>query len=147
MKTMKLNNPTVSIVVPIHDMQGGDAFLWRLVNSLVAQTFTDWELIITKEGKMAENTNAGIRRARGKYVKVLYLDDYFNSDKALEDMVTAIDATTHNWLIAGATTNPHPHWTEDIETGNNRLGSPSALMFRNMLANNVLFDETLSCIS
>lgn len=137
-------NSKVSIVVPIHNMKDGDKFLWRLVNSLTEQTFKDWELIITKDGKMAENTNAGIKRAHGEYVKVLYLDDYFAHSQALQHMVEAMDYKESEWLITATDTNVHPHWTDNIETGNNKLGSPSALMFRNHFDNNLLFDERMS---
>lgn len=138
------SNPKVSVVVPIHDMKGGDFFLWRLVNSLVAQTFKDWELVITKDGKMAENTNAGIKRARGNFIKILYLDDYFTTPDALQGMVSIMRASSAKWLIAGADTNPHPRWTDDVEMGNNKLGSPSALLFRNQFEDNLLFDERMS---
>lgn len=139
--------PKISIVVPIHDMKNGEFFLWRLVNSLTEQTFKDWELIITKDGKMAENTNSGIRRARGELIKVLYMDDYFAHPRALDLIVAAFDSDTHKdcqWLISGVDTNPVPYWTDDIETGNNHLGSPSALTFRNHFDDNLLFDERLS---
>lgn len=131
----------VSIVVPIHDMQDGDKFLWRLVNSLTAQTFKDWELIITKDGKMAENSNAGIKRAHGEFIKILYLDDYFTYREALEDMVSYMK--DEEWGIVGTHNNMLPYWTDDIEKGNNKLGSPSALIFRNR-HENLLFDESMS---
>ena len=125
-------------------MKNGEFFLWKLVNSLTSQTFRDWELIITKDGKMAENTNSGIRRARGKYVKILYLDDYFTDEFSLEVMVTHAEGSKGEWFICGVNNNQEPRWTEDIETGNNKLGSPSALMFRNHFEENLLFDETMS---
>jgi len=141
----KNTTPKVSVVVPIHNMADGDKFLWRLVNSLTVQTFKDWELIITKDGKMAENSNSGIKRARGEFIKILYLDDYFSKDDALAKMVKAFEVRPEfEWLIVGADTNPHPYWTEDIETGNNHLGSPSVLMFRNHFEDNLLFDERMS---
>lgn len=124
-------------------MKNGEFFLWRLVNSLTEQTFKDWELIITKDGKMAENTNAGIKRARGQIVKVLYLDDYFSRETSLEDIVSAFTVDVE-WLINGVNTNPSPHWTDDIIAGNNKLGSPSALTFRNHFEDNILFDERMS---
>lgn len=133
--------PKVSIIVPIHDMRDGDKFLWRLVNSLTSQTFKDWELIITKDGKMAENTNSGIKRARGEYIKVLYLDDYFTGVVGLEFMVNNIDC---EWAVCGTDNNLLPKWTDDIETGNNKLGSPSALIFKNRFGGNLLFDERMS---
>lgn len=133
--------PAFSIVIPIHEMKGGADFLWRSINALAEQTFQDFELIITKEGKMAENTNVGIQRARGKLIKILYLDDYLSSPFALEDIYLNFKEEDH-WLITGTDDNPHPYWTDDIETGNNRLGSPSALTIRNKKP--LLFDENMS---
>lgn len=133
----------LSIVVPIHDMKDGDKFLWRLVNSLTEQTFKDWELIITKDGKMAENTNSGIKRAKGRLIKILYLDDCLASPFALQKIVDEFTDDV-DWLITGTDTNTHPYWTDDIETGNNKLGSPSALTFRNRFEDNYLFDEKMS---
>lgn len=139
-----MNNPKVSIIVPIHDMKNGAFFLWRFVNSLTEQTFKDWELIITKEGKMAENTNAAIKRARGEWIKIMYLDDYFLTPKyQCLDMVYDFTGGIE-WGIYGTDTNPNPYWTDDIETGNNKLGSPSALIFRNHFEDNLLFDENMS---
>lgn len=137
--------PQVSIVVPIHNMKDGDKFLWRLVNSLTEQTFKDWELIITREGKMAENTNAGIKKARGKLVKILYLDDYLTDEISLESMVNMFEmGGDTEWALFGTHNNRTPKWTDDIATGNNKLGSPSALMFRNHFNDNLLFDENMS---
>lgn len=133
--------PKLSIVIPIHNMPGGEAFLWRSINMLMVQTFQDFEIIITKAGKMAENTNAGIRKAKGELIKFLYLDDCLASENSLQEIVNAFTPETQ-WLITGCDTNPLPYWTEDIETGNNKLGSPSALTIRN--DNPLLFDETMS---
>lgn len=133
--------PKVSIVVPIHPMANGEFFLWRLVNSLTSQTFKDWELIITKDGKMAENTNSGIKRARGELIKILFLDDYFSSPSSLEEMVHTFDFKD-NWMIVGSDDNQTPRWTEDIANGNNKLGSPSALMMKSTKL--LFFDEAMS---
>lgn len=132
-------NPKLSIIIPIHDMKGGAEFLWRSVNALTRQTFRDFELIITQDGKMAENTNSGIKQARGELIKVLYLDDCLSSDTALEDMVKNF---TGDWMIVGTNNNSEPYWTHDIRLGNNKLGSPSALIMRNEFP--LMFDETMS---
>lgn len=131
--------PKMSIVVPIHDMENGAFFLWKLVNSLTEQTFQDFELIIVKNGRMAENTNSGIKRARGELIKILYLDDKLAHKNALQVIV---DAFTGHWLITGTDTNENPYYTDDILTGNNKLGSPSALTILN--DNPLLFDENMS---
>ena len=144
---IKYNNPKISICVPIHDMSGGDKFLWRLVNSLTKQTFKDWELIITKEGKMAENTNAAIKKAKGEIIKILYLDDYFAHHNSLQ---VIIDNFKGGWLATGclhddgiSVGSPHlPEWNDDIYTGNNTIGSPSVVAIENN--NPLLFDENMS---
>ncbi len=133
--------PKVSVVIPIHNMEGGADFLWRSINALTEQTFQDFELIITKDGKMAENTNSGIERARGEIVKILYLDDCLSDKFALSTIVSIFDEGAE-WVMCGTDDNPYPKWTDDIETGNNKLGSPSALAFRNDRP--LLFDEKMS---
>ncbi len=132
--------PKLSIVLPIHNMRGGAEFLWRNINSLMDQTFQDFEIVITREGTMPENTNAGIKRAKGELIKILYLDDYLAHPNALQDMVDAIG--DREWLICGVDNNPNPYVTEDIEVGNNKLGSPTALMIRNDKP--LLFDEKMT---
>lgn len=135
--------PKISVVIPIHDMKGGADFLWRSINALTEQSFQDFEIVITKAGLMAKNTNEGIRRARGELIKILYLDDYLAHRDALKDIVDAFEAKPESqWLITSADNNLHPYYTYNITSGNNRLGSPSALTIRNN--NPLLFDESMS---
>jgi len=134
-----LNRPKISVVIPIHDMKNGANFLWQSVNALMEQSFKDFEIVIVKEGKMAENTNAGIKRARGELIKILYLDDRLAHKDALKDIVENFKG---HWLITGVNDNLNPYYTYDIETGNNKLGSPSALTILN--DNPMLFDENMS---
>lgn len=142
-----MNNPKISICVPIHDMTNGDKFLWRLVNSLMSQTFKDYELIITKEGRMAENTNAGIKKARGEIIKIIYMDDYLAHPDSLKVIV---DNFKGGWLATGclhddgiSVGSPHlPEWNEDIAKGVNTIGSPSVVAVENN--NPLLFDEEMS---
>ncbi len=128
-------------------MQNGDKFFWRLVNSLTNQTFKDWELIITKDGKMAENTNSGIKKARGEIIKILYMDDYLAHPDSLKVIV---DNFKGGWLATGclhddgiSIGSPHlPKWNDDIGKGVNTIGSPSVMAIENN--NPLLFDENLS---
>jgi hypothetical protein len=131
--------PKISLIVPYHDMDNAGFFLKRNIDSIMAQTFTDYEIVFTKAGRMAENTNAGIKRARGELIKILYLDDMLAHENALQNIV---DNFKGEWMITGCDTNPHPYWTDDLHTGNNKLGSPSVLTVRNN--NPMLFDETMS---
>ena len=133
-------------------MKNGAYFLWRNIQSIVTQTFNDYEIIITQEGKMAENTNEGIRRARGELIKVLYLDDYFAHEKALQIIVDNFKESD-DWLVTGCLhqqtgLDPHtphyPTWNHDMNMGNNTIGSPSVLTIRNL--GHLLFDERLSWV-
>lgn len=132
----------VSICIPYHSTPVTDIHLARLLHSLSKQTFRDFEIVLTKDGKMAKNTNSAIKKAKGELVKIMYSDDFFNTAGGLEIMVEEFDKSETKWLIAGATNNVLPKWTDDIHTGNNKLGSPSALMFRNEKP--LLFDEKMS---
>lgn len=145
--------PKISVVVPIHkEMKNGDFFLWRLVQSLMSQTFKDYELVIVQEGKMAANTNSGLLKARGELIKILYMDDYFAHPDALQRIVEVFKPED-TWIATGClhareNEDPHsphlPEYTEDIHTGNNRIGSPSVITLRNNTQFPILFDENLS---
>lgn len=133
--------PKISICIPIHNMNNKEFFLERAKDSVRSQTFQDWEIVITEDGKMAENTNSAIKKATGTLVKILYMDDFLAHDNALQEIWDNFEFTDE-WLITGASTNPHPYWTDDIETGNNKLGSPSALTMRRKSV--LFFDERMS---
>lgn len=144
----------VSICIPYHQTPRTAFFLGRLLRSIEEQTFTDYEIILTAEGKMAENTNAAMRKAKGELIKILYMDDYFAHPTALRHIVQNFKKDTQ-WLVSGCLhqhvdgyhyEDPHsphtPQWTEDLVKGNNRLGSPSVVTLRN--EGHLEFDETLS---
>ena len=130
-------------------MKNGEFFLWRNIRSIVKQSFTDYEIVIVDEGKIAENTNAGMKRARGDIIKILYLDDHFHSVDALRHIVDGFDDDTL-WLATGClhqkiNEKPHsahiPKWNDKMYTGENTLGSPSVMAFRN--GDHLFFDERL----
>src|SRR3990167_5354999 len=110
--------PKISIVIPFHWMSNWQFFLTRCLESIEKQTFKDYEVILTKAGSMPVNTNRAVGCARGELVKVLYMDDMFFSENSLREIVDNFKEEDV-WMITGCNTNPHPHWTEDIATGNN----------------------------
>lgn len=128
----------VSIAIPKYNMKNGDVFLDRLLYSIRIQTFQDYEIVITDKGGMAENTNNAIKASKGDIIKIMYQDDYFSDKYALKHIA---DAFKGGWMICGANNNPHPYWTDNLEEGNNKLGSPSALTIENKEP--LMFDENL----
>ena len=136
----------ISVAVPVHDMPNGDFFLKRLKDSLAVQTFKDFELVITKEGKMAENTNAAIKASSGELVKILYMDDYLAHEDSLQ-MISDAFGKDDQWLVTGCAHNPGTHthlptYNDRIHEGINTVGSPSVLTLRN--DGPLLFDESLT---
>jgi len=128
----------VSIILPYHDMDNGAFFLKRAIDSIMSQTYKNYEIVLTKDGKAAENTNSGIKRATGDLVKILCMDDYFTNENALQAIVDAFNGT---WLINGVSDNTNPIYTGDIHLGDNRLGGLSSIAFKKECF--VPFDESL----
>lgn len=141
----------ISICIPIHDTPKTAFYLSRLLKSVEEQTYRDYEIVITKEGSFARNHNAAIMKAKGEYVQMLQMDDCFAHPDALWNIVTGLMGSSP-WQITGCLHdikgtigNPHvPKWTDDIYTGNNRLGSVSTLSFERSKA--LLFEEPLTWV-
>jgi glycosyltransferase involved in cell wall biosynthesis len=132
--------PVVSIVIPSFNKA---QFLGLVLDSLLAQTFSDWEAIVVDNrstdgtsavlagyadarirvesvdngGVIAVSRNAGIRLARGTYVAFLDADDWWTPEK----LQRAVDA-----LNAGADVFYHDMWVveELSQTGfSKRVGA------------------------
>ena len=128
--------PTVSIVLPTHNRK---RWLELAVASVLAQTFTDWELIVADDGSDVETKtylasfdsatnihvlflarsgnpsrvrNAGLRSARGRYVAFIDSDDVWSAGK-LEAQLAALKS------------NPHCRWSY---TSCNRIDADGRLL-------------------
>lgn len=105
-----MNSPTISVVVPCYQ-QGH--FLPECIESVRAQTFQDWELIVVDDGSpddtalvarryeaadsrirllqkpnggVSSARNAGFREARGRYLQFLDADDLLEPQKFERDL-------------------------------------------------------------
>lgn len=137
----------ISLCIPYHDSPNTAFYLSRLLKSVEQQTYKDYEIILTKEGNFARNHNAAIMKAKGEYIQMFGLDDYFAHPDALKNIVEGLESEvwqiTGCWHdINGVISDPHtPLWTDDIYMGNNRLGGVSTLSMRTDKA--LFFEEPL----
>lgn len=141
---MKNLLPKISICIPVYDMPNSDFFLKRCLDSIEKQTFTDFEVVITQDGKMAENTNSAIKKAKGELIKILFMDDFLAHENSLQKIV---DCFAGRWLVTGCdndlNSEPHlPSWNDQMISGVNTIGSPSVLTIKN--EDPLLFDENMT---
>jgi glycosyltransferase involved in cell wall biosynthesis len=121
----------ISICVPVYEMAGqGVKFLARLLNSIAAQSFTDYETIISdhsiggeiaalcadkpklryirnpnNRGSSSANLNHAINNANGGHIKIILQDDFLAGPEALGRMIEKITGSA--WLV-------HAYWHTDI---------------------------------
>lgn len=145
-----MQNSKVSICIPYHQTPGTASYLWRALRSLERQTYKNYEIILTSDGAFARNHNAAITKATGDIIQMLQMDDFFSDSESLQRIVDAFEDPETSWVISASLHSregdvgwPHlPEWTDDIYTGNNRLGSVSTLAMRKDKA--LFFEEPLT---
>ena len=100
---------------------------------------------MTNKGNASENTNLGIKQAKGDYIKIIHQDDYFSSPTSLQKIV---DEMPFDWLVSGCihddgslSREHYPVYDERTDNGINTIGAPSVLTFKN--DSPLLFDERL----
>lgn len=125
----------ISVCIPYYDMPNGAFFLKRAIDSVMIQSYKDYEIVLTKKGRACENTNEAIRRAKGDIIKILHHDDFLAHPDALKNIAENFKG---GWLVTGCSHthgedrfNDHPaQWNDNIATVNT-IGAPSVLAFEN----------------
>lgn len=109
MENIKKSNPLFSVIIPCYNVEN---YIARTINSVLEQTFNDFEIILVNDGSVdntgkildeylkkdtrikvihqknrgvSEARNTGIREAKGEYIYFLDGDDYV-STSYFEDM-------------------------------------------------------------
>ena len=141
-----MENLKISIIVPTAECEG-KKFLSRCLDSIKAQNYANYEVIVTEEGKVAHNLNCGIKKATGDIIKILCHDDYLNGPEALEEIAHDWKG---GWLVSGCIHDEgdgnliathYPGWNDAVHRGFNTIGGLSVLAFENK--DPLLFTEGL----
>lgn len=154
------DRPAVTIVMPLWNRAG---VVRRAIESVQAQTFVDWELIVVDDGSeddgvavvrdmaaadrrivcvqadhggVSRARNLGIERARGRYIAFLDSDNAWRPE-FLQVMVDQID--THGWGMAHAVLLGHQGETTFYRAFEGSLGH---LLISNYIDLNVLVART-----
>ncbi len=165
-------SPHISICIPAYKRI---EFVKRVLDSVVIQEYTDFEVVVTDDSPdlsvkqlceeyqskipiryfrnesalgTPENWNEGIRQARGKWIKLMHDDDWFNGPKALAAFAKATEQFPDAEFIFSAYTNFYEDGTKQKVRVNgfrmrsllkepatlfssNIVGPPSVILHRN----------------
>jgi hypothetical protein len=170
-----------SIAIPTYGYNGkGCEFLEFSFDKLYNQTFKNFEIVISDHstdntikdvcdkwsdkltirhkfnekgrGIISPNINESMRNCKGKWIKILFQDDFLYDENSLETQYNFIknqnnlvwffskfyhsnDGTTFYRLY-------YPTWNSNVWSGNNTLGCPSGLTIKN--EDLIFFDEELN---
>lgn len=133
----------VSICIPTYNQV---KYLRQTINSVLNQTFTDYEIIITDDsptdivfdlvqeyqskGKIQyyknaiplgspENWNEAIKLSKGEYIKIMHHDDYFSDANSLFEFVKMLDENPNSDFAFSAT------FIKDIKKNISRIHCPN----------------------
>ena len=171
----------MSVAIPTYESRGrGNEFLDDLFRTLEIQTFKNFEVVISDHSKNDDlvdvidkfqnkfdilyfknkndrgngpaNNNNAIDKCSGDIIKIMYQDDFFYDDEALQKIHDSFD-DDHDWLVCGSNHTQddgynfywdlYPKWNVDIIEGVNSISSPSVMAARKKVFDQIKFDEKL----
>lgn len=167
---LNIDVPFLSIAIPAYGYNGrGAAYLEHNLSILENQSFKDFEVIISdhsidstiKEvynkwvdklnikyyindkgrGYISPNLNVSMKHCNGKWIKILFQDDYLYDNNSLSKTIDFIlNNDNMKWFVTefyhsndGVNVYRHyiPKWVDNIWTGNNTMGCPSVMTIKN----------------
>ena len=167
----------ITICIPTYEMKGkGKEYLKHSLDIIAEQTYTDFDVVVSdhstyfyqeqmqalcknypfvtyyknenNRGSISANTNYAMSKATGKYVKILFQDDFLFNKDSLQNTVDGIKHNT-KWLVSACEHfdtkfyRPfYPEYNDNIHLGNNTISSPSVLTVLRSKA--LEFDEELN---
>lgn len=170
----------LSIAIPTWECNHkGVEFLDDLLGTIEIQTFNDFEVIISDHsenddlylkaqefdskfeikyikneehrGNSPSNLNNALNHCSGEIIKIMFQDDFFYDDEALEKIYYTLSDSDKMWLLNGTNhTNDHgnsfywdlyPKFNDQLLMGVNTISSPSVMTLKNEVVNR--FDENL----
>jgi hypothetical protein len=176
-----MERPFFSIAIPTYGYNGkGVEFLNHNLNILINQSFKDFEIVISdhslddtikntinnivsdikinyikcKNGRgfISPNLNNALKHCNGKWIKILFQDDFlFDKDSLLQQYEILEANPDIKWLITTFYHSNngvdfynlyHPKLSKNIWNGTNTLGNPSNLTLLNK--DLIFFDEELN---
>lgn len=157
----------ISIAIPCHD-RGENGLKWikELFDSIKKQTFQDIDIVVSDQSKNdfilnvckeysdnfeftyikyegsnpCENINIALENCEGKIIKIMFSDDLFVVNTALEKIHKKYEDLNCKWVFSGFCGTKDginfydekvPIWTDHMLEGRNFLSSPSAISFLN----------------
>jgi len=162
----------VSVVIPCYEYGGkGVRYLSDILRTISQQTLKEVEVIIPdhsvnmdieefcydnifdlniiyfrnedNRGDVASNKNLGMDLAKGEVVKMMYMDDYFYTNDALEKTYNTLKNSDKMWLVCGTNhtrdngktfdTFIMPRWNDNMlrARGNNTMSGVSVISYKN----------------
>ena len=169
----------LSIAIPTYEMNGmGSKFLEFSFEKLKLQTFTDFQVVVSDHsknddvkslcenwsdklnikyirneesiGSSSANINNVISNSDGKWIKIIFQDDFLYDNESLLNIYNSIKDTNKKWLVSACEHSTdgflmyrpfYPRWNDDMQYGNNTISSPSVLCIKN--EDTLFFDNRL----
>lgn len=155
-------NEKVSIVVPVYN---AEKYIEQTVQSVLAQTYSEWELILAENGSTDQTTeklkeiesrderirvlflgdnvgaakarNEGVKEATGRYLAFLDADDLWDSSK-LEKEVRFMKEKGAAFVFTG-----YEFGDEDAKPTGKVVRVPETLTYKQALKNTTIFTSTV----